>query len=202
MQARLNALGVTTPSSFVWFNWRLSLSLKLILKRKLSVLERLPFLKTEKNAKKHYWTGRESFVSWKMLRLLLRERKRRGTSKNCKLLCRSLQKPPSPPPAPIPPVQTQAAVPPPPIAPPVPGPAGTPLEESTNPISKLMKEGGGSSSTVSTPSGTSSSNPWAKPQITPLVSPHPTRSPAAPSSISAKSSYQTAPSSSIDDDTT
>ena len=94
----------------------------------------------------------------------------------------------SPPPAPAPP-------------PPVPAPAiatspiPSPAEKSTNPFSRLIKEGGSSASTPSVANG--SSNPWSRPPTAQLPSDlAPSKSPV-PNAV--KTSYNTAPSS-IDDD--
>ena len=73
-------------------------------------------------------------------------------------------------------------------------PAVPPAEKSTNPFSRLLKEG--SSGSVST-SAAAIDNPWAKPETTRIAIVSPSRSPIP---ISANTSYQTAPSSAIDDD--
>jgi len=74
----------------------------------------------------------------------------------------------------------------------------TPAEKSTNPFSRLLKEGSTSIPTTPAENGTATTaNPWAKPLTTPISIPSPSRSPAP---ISSKTSYQTAPSSAIDDD--
>lgn len=74
-------------------------------------------------------------------------------------------------------------------------PAVSPAEKPTNPFTRLLKDGGTSPAAVK--GATATANPWAKPETTPIYIPSPSRSPAP---ISAKTSYQTAPSSVIDDD--
>lgn len=74
----------------------------------------------------------------------------------------------------------------------------SPAEKSTNPFSRLLKEGGTSAPITNVAAnGTITANPWTKPETTRISIPSPSRSPAP---ISAKTSYQTAPSSAIDDD--
>ncbi|PPQ91776.1 hypothetical protein CVT25_000421 [Psilocybe cyanescens] len=118
------------------------------------------------------------------------------------------QRTPVPPPAPAPArVEPQRM----PVAPPAPAPAFTtpvisPGEKSTNPFSRLIKEGSGTPSSPPTANGNSTTNPWANtpPVSTPPVSapvrspsiPPPSKSPA-PSAV--KTSYQTAPSENDDD---
>ena len=104
--------------------------------------------------------------------------------------------PPTPVVQPLPaPVQS------PPPAPPVPAPAPaispipSPAEKSTNPFSRLIKEGGSSASTPSV--ANSSSNPWSRP---PTAQPPSDLAPSqSPVPNAVKTSYNTAPSS-IDDD--
>jgi len=104
-----------------------------------------------------------------------------------------------------PPVLTVQSTPPPPAAPPAPsakdyGPTSAPAlsssEKSTNPFSRLLKESGVSAPTSPSAKNGPSTNPWARPQVVPPA-PSPSRSPAPSSTIT---SYQTAPSSAIDDD--
>ncbi|KAF8959742.1 hypothetical protein BDZ97DRAFT_1836791 [Flammula alnicola] len=112
-------------------------------------------------------------------------------------------KPPSPPPPPVvqaaPPAPVPPPAPTPPAAPPVPvattAAALSPAEKSTNPFSRLIKEG---ATTPSSPPATNgSTNPWARPQTAPPPSvPQPSKSPA-PTSV--KTNYQTAPSSADED---
>jgi len=103
---------------------------------------------------------------------------------------------PSPPPVQAVPPPTPPAPPEPRSAPALSSPAGA--EKSTNPFSRLLKEGGGGTPPAIPPtSNGGSTNPWARPQTAPLPSvPQPSKSPAP---NSAKTTYQTAPAS-IDDD--
>ena len=89
----------------------------------------------------------------------------------------------------------------PPPASPIPAPAPaispipSPAEKSTNPFSRLIKEGGSSASTPSV--ANSSSNPWSRP---PTAQPPSDLAPSqSPVPNAVKTSYNTAPSS-IDDD--
>ena len=98
----------------------------------------------------------------------------------------SIRSPPPAPPAPASPVPAPAIA-----IPPIPSPA----EKSTNPFSRLIKEGGSSASTPSV--ANSSSNPWSRPPTAQSPSDFaPSKSPV-PNAV--KTSYNTAPSS-IDDD--
>ena len=110
-------------------------------------------------------------------------------------------KAPTPPVEQSPPLASKAppapAIQPPPAAPPAPVPANSPIpslpDKSTNPFSRLIKEG----SSTSIPSVANGSlNPWSRPQTAPPPDLAPPKSPAP---NAAKTSYNTAPSS-IDDD--
>ena len=92
----------------------------------------------------------------------------------------SIQSPPPPPAPPAPAIS------------PIPSPAA---EKSTNPFSRLIKEGGNSASTPSVSNG--SSNPWSRP---PTAQPPSALAPSkSPVSNVVKTDYNTAPSS-LDDD--
>ena len=107
--------------------------------------------------------------------------------------------PPTPVVQPRPPSSIRSPPPASPVPAPAPAPAISPIpspaERSTNPFSRLIKEGGTSASTPSVPNG--SLNPWSKPQtVQPLSDLAPSQSPV-PNAV--KASYNTAPSS-LDDD--
>ncbi|KAF8172098.1 hypothetical protein BJ912DRAFT_994425 [Pholiota molesta] len=101
----------------------------------------------------------------------------------------------APSPAPAPPVRAAPAPAPPAPpapAPPVAAPTFSAQEKSTNPFSRLIKEGA-----TSPPAANGGANPWAPPPAaTPRTAPAPSKSPAP---AAAKNTYQTA-SSSFDDD--
>ncbi|OAX41282.1 hypothetical protein K503DRAFT_712926 [Rhizopogon vinicolor AM-OR11-026] len=113
--------------------------------------------------------------------------------------------PPPPPPAPMPALpepepeheETTAPPPPPPPPPPAP-PAGTPADKSsTNPFSRMMKEGGASTASTPAVSSSGSGNPFFRSQTAPPpVAPVPPKSPAPPA---VKTTYNTAGGDSDDD---
>ncbi|RDB19337.1 Actin cytoskeleton-regulatory complex protein pan1 [Hypsizygus marmoreus] len=98
--------------------------------------------------------------------------------------------PAAPPPPPPPAAPAAPAAPPPP--PPAPAPPAIDTTKSTNPFSRLIKEGATAAAPAAATNGTT--NPWARPQTAPPPSaPSPPRSPGP-------KSYNTAPSSAIEDD--
>jgi hypothetical protein len=108
----------------------------------------------------------------------------------------SIRSPPLAPPAPpAPPAPTAPTAPPAPALALAISPIPSPAERSTNPFSRLIKEGGSSASTPSVANG--SSNPWSRP---PTAQPPSDLAPSkSPVPNAVKTSYNTAPSS-LDDD--